>query len=232
MMTTGCAGPHQPDTTPGHTIQTLMVQPLTGRAGTTLSPLTVTPTTAEAPLLRDTHPTLPPAAVAVVLRQPVVVMTLIAHLPGKIIPHSATPSLNPSPETTLLVLCPLDLMIILLPERTFPKDHQTLAIGTLILRAPDPWLTPHVGAVPRVLLLVLVLVLTIPDTQVALVDLRTLVAVLLLDIQAVMAIQAATLLQGTLAVLETILLVPLVTTQNQATEGCKRCAALRGVRPL
>lgn len=83
-------------------------------------------------------------------------------------------------------------------------------------------LTPHADAAPRVLLLVLVLVLMIPDTQAALAGLRTLVAVPPLDIQAVMAIRAVTLLQGTLAVLETILLVPLVTTQNQATEGCKR----------
>ena len=83
-------------------------------------------------------------------------------------------------------------------------------------------LTPHAGAAPRVLLLVLVLVLMIPDTQAALVGLRTLLAVLPLHIQAVMAIRAVTLPQGTLAVLETIPLVPLVTTQNQATEGCKR----------
>jgi len=86
-------------------------------------------------------------------------------------------------------------------------------------------LTPHAGAAPRVLLLVLVLVLMIPDTQVALAGLLTLVAVLPLGIQAVMAIRAVTLLQGTLAVLETTLLVPLVTTQNQSTEGCKRRVA-------
>lgn len=64
----------------------------------------------------------------------------------------------------------------------------------------------------------------IPPTKAVLVGLRTLVAVLPLDIQAVMAIPATTLLQGTLVVLETILLVPLVTMQNhpQATEGCKK----------
>ena len=86
-------------------------------------------------------------------------------------------------------------------------------------------LTPHAGAAPRVLLLVLVLVLMIPDTQAALAGLRTLLAVLPLHIQAVMAIRAVTLPQGTLAVLETIPLVPLVTTQNQATEGYKRRVA-------
>ena len=86
-------------------------------------------------------------------------------------------------------------------------------------------LTPHVGAAPRVPLLVLVLVLMIPGTQAVLAGLRTLLAVLPLDIRAVMAIRAVTLLQGTLAVLETILLVPLVTTQNQATEDCKRRVA-------
>ena len=49
-------------------------------------------------------------------------------------------------------------------------------------------------------------------------------AALLLDIQAVVATPAIILLQETLAVLETILLVPLVTIRNhpQATEGCKR----------
>lgn len=49
-----------------------------------------------------------------------------------------------------------------------------------------------------------------------------------------MAIRATTILQGTLAVLETILLVPLVTTQNhlRAIEDCKRRAEKHGVRPL
>lgn len=66
--------------------------------------------------------------------------------------------------------------------------------------------------------------LTILAIKAVLVDLRTLV-VPLLDIQAAMAIRATTL-QGTLAVLETILLVPLVITQNhpRATEDCKRHA--------
>ena len=66
--------------------------------------------------------------------------------------------------------------------------------------------------------------LTIPATKVVLVGLRILVAVLPRDTQAVMAIPAIIHPQGTLAVLETILLVPLVTMQNrpQATEGCKR----------
>jgi len=64
-------------------------------------------------------------------------------------------------------------------------------------------------------------------TKAVLVGLPTLVAVLPLDIQAVMAIPATTLHQGTLVVLETILLVPLVTMRNrpQATEGCKRRVA-------
>lgn len=54
--------------------------------------------------------------------------------------------------------------------------------------------------------------------------LRILVAVLPRDTQAVMAIPEIIHPQGTLAVLETILLVPLVTMQNrpQATEGCKK----------
>lgn len=65
------------------------------------------------------------------------------------------------------------------------------------------------------------LVLTILGTP-AVPALRTLVAALPLDIQAATAIQAVTLLQGALVVLETILLVPLVTIRNQATEGCKR----------
>ena len=223
-MTTGCVGSRQPDTTGGHTIQTPMAQPPTRRAGTMVSPLTATSTTAEAPLLRGIHPTLPPAAVAVVLHQPAVGTTSIAHLPGKTLFYSATPSLNSSPGTTPLVLSPLDLMITLLPERTHPTDHPTPAIGMLTPQTPNPWLTSRTGAAPRVLLLVLVLVLTIQDTQVALAGLRTLVVVLPLDIQAAMAIQAVTLLQGALAVLETILLVPLVITQNQATEGCKKCA--------
>ena len=72
----------------------------------------------------------------------------------------------------------------------------------------------------------------IPATQAVLVGPRTLVAVLLLDIQAATAIRAITL-QGTLAVLETIL-VHLVTTQNhpQATEGCKTPANVHCMRPL
>ena len=62
---------------------------------------------------------------------------------------------------------------------------------------------------------------------------HTLVAVLPLDIQAATAIRATTILQGTLVVLETILLVPLVTTQNQqAIEDCKSRPDKRGVRPL
>lgn len=67
--------------------------------------------------------------------------------------------------------------------------------------------------------------LTILATKAVLVGLRTLVVVPLLDIQAAMAIREITL-QGTLVVLETILLVPLVTTQNhpQATGGCKKRA--------
>jgi len=99
--------------------------------------------------------------------------------------------------------------MIILPERILLMDHPTLAIG----------------AVLRVLLLVLVLVLTIPATKVVLLGLRILVVVLPLGIQVVMAIRAVTPLpQGMLVVLETILLAPLVTTQNhpQATEGCKR----------
>lgn len=75
--------------------------------------------------------------------------------------------------------------------------------------------------------------LTILATKAVLVGLRTLVAVPLLDIQAAMAIREITL-QGTLAVLETILLVPLVTTQNhpRATGGCKKRADVHGVRQL
>jgi hypothetical protein len=65
-----------------------------------------------------------------------------------------------------------------------------------------------------------VLVLSIPATKVVLAGLRTLVAVLLLVTRAAMAIQAITL-QGALVVLETILLVPLVTQTRQAIEGCE-----------
>lgn len=59
-------------------------------------------------------------------------------------------------------------------------------------------------------------------TILATVGLRTLVAVLPLDIQAAMAIRATTILQGTLAVLE-IILVPLVKMRNnlRAIEDCK-----------
>ena len=67
----------------------------------------------------------------------------------------------------------------------------------------------------------------IPATKAVLVGLHTLVAVPPPDTQAVMATPAITLLQGTLVVLETILLVPLVIMQNrpQAIEGCKRRVA-------
>jgi len=77
---------------------------------------------------------------------------------------------------------------------------------------------------------VLVLVLTILATA----GPRTLVVAPPLDIQAAMAIPATTMFQGALAVLGTILLVPLVTTQNrlQAIEGCKKRAGRHGVRPL
>lgn len=112
----------------------------------------------------------------------------------------------PLPGITLHVPCPLDLLIILLDR--IPTDPRTLGIGAAL----------------RVLHLVLVLVLTILAIKAVLVGLRTLV-VPLLDIQAAMAIRATTL-QGALVVLETILLVPLVITQNhpRATEDCKRRA--------
>lgn len=115
-------------------------------------------------------------------------------------------SIAPLPGITLRVPCPLDLSIIL-PDR-IPTDPRTLGIGAAL----------------RVLHLVLVLVLTILATKAVLVGLRTLV-VPLLDIQAAMAIRATTL-QGALVVLETILLVPLVITQNhpRAIEDCKRRA--------
>ena len=142
-MNIGCAGLRQPDTTRGHTIQTLTVRPLTRRVGTTLNPLTVTSTTAGGLHPRGTHLTHPLAVVAVVLHRLVVEMTLTAHLPGKILPHPLTLSLNSSSGTILPVLCPLDLMITLPLERILPMDRPTLVIGTLILQAPDPQLTPY-----------------------------------------------------------------------------------------
>ena len=135
-MTTGSAAPRQPDTTQGPTTQTLMVQPLTRRVGTILSRLIVMSTIAGGLPLRGTHLTLPPAVVAAVLHQPVVGMTLTAHLPGKIPLCSTTLSFNSSTGITLPVPYPLDLMIILPPERIPPMDHQTLAIGML-----TPWIS-------------------------------------------------------------------------------------------
>jgi len=101
-----------------------------------LSRLIVTSTIAGGLPLRGTHPTLPPAVVGVAPHRPVAGMTLIAHLPGKILLPSSTLSLNSSPGITLLVPCPLDLMIILPPERIPQMGHQTLAIGMLI-----PWVS-------------------------------------------------------------------------------------------
>ena len=137
-MTTGCAGLHQLDTTRGRTIQTLTVQLLTRRAGTILSRLIVISTIAEGLPPRGTHLILPPVVAVVVLHQPVVGMTLTAHLPGKVFLPSATPSLKPSLEITLLVPCPLGLTIILLPERILLMVRPTLAIGMLILQASNP----------------------------------------------------------------------------------------------
>lgn len=141
--TTGCAGLRQLDTTRGHIIQTLTVLPLTRRAETTLNQLIATSTIAEGLPLRGIHLIHPPAAVAVV-HQPVVGMTLIAHLPGKTLVPSTIISLNSSLGITLPVPCPLDLMTFLPLERLLPMDHPTLAIGMLILQISYPSLMlPH-----------------------------------------------------------------------------------------